>query len=100
MPAISFGLDDREPTVLLTTCYVVENFVEALQTDTLMTYLPHLMGKLIHVLQSAANKSVQEIALSAIASLAVSAEIAFLPYAEVRYMRGVFVFTPGAYYGL
>lgn len=83
MPVILRGLESPEPTVLLTVCYVVENFVEALTTETLLTYLPHLMTRLIRVLQTCTDKSVQEIALSAIASSAVSAELGFLPYVEV-----------------
>ena len=83
MPVILGGLEDPIETVVLSTCYVVENFVDALQASTLVHYLPHLMSKLVQILQNSTNKSLQELALSAIASLAVSADAQFLPYVEM-----------------
>jgi hypothetical protein len=89
VPAILTGLEDPKDTVVLSTCYVVENFVDALQQATLITYMPHLLQRLVHILQNCPNKDVQELSLSAIAATAVSAEIQFLPYAEV--IKTIFV---------
>lgn len=83
MPVILGGLEDPQETVVLSTCYVVENFVDALQASTLVGYMPHLMSRLVHILQSSTNKNLQELALSAIASLAVSSDAQFLPYVEM-----------------
>lgn len=83
MPVILVGLEDPVDTVKLSTCYVVENFVDALQASTLVTYMPHLMSRLVHILQNSGDKNLQELALSAIASLAVSSDAQFLPYVEV-----------------
>lgn len=83
MPVILGGLEDPQETVALSTCYVVENLVNALQASTLVGYMPHLMSRLVHILQNSTNKNLQELALSAIASLAVSSDAQFLPYAEM-----------------
>lgn len=83
MPAILRGLEDPADSVKLTTCYVIDKFVEALDSAALLQYLPHLMQRLITILGTCHDRNVQELALTAIASSAVSAELEFLPYAEV-----------------
>lgn len=75
------ALDDPRPTVQGTSCYVLEYFCESLQPATLRPYLNPLMTRLAALLQSA-QKSTQEMALTAIAATAVAAEIDFLPYTE------------------
>lgn len=81
LPVIFQALDDPRPTVQGTSCYVLEYFCESLQPATLRPYLNPLMTRLANLLQSA-QKSTQEMALTAIAATAVAAEIDFLPYTE------------------
>ncbi|MGB4191691.1 MAG: hypothetical protein WBJ81_04000, partial [Rickettsiales bacterium] len=81
LPVIFQALDDPRPTVQGTSCYVLEYFCESLQPATLRPYLNPLMTRLAALLQSA-QKSTQEMALTAIAATAVAAEIDFLPYTE------------------
>jgi hypothetical protein len=81
LPVIFQALDDPRPTVQGTSCYVLEYFCESLQPATLRPYLNPLMTRLAALLQSA-QKSTQEMALTAIAATAVAAEADFLPYTE------------------
>lgn len=81
-PVIFRALDDPTPSVQGTTCYCLENFCEGLQPGTLRHVLPELMQRLVVLLQSSARQT-QEMALAAIAACSVSAEMEFLPYAQV-----------------
>ena len=77
------ALDDPRPTVQGTSCYVLENFCDGIQPETLRPYLPALLQRLGVLLQST-NQTTQEMAMSALAATAVAAEIDFLPYTEVK----------------
>jgi hypothetical protein len=82
LPVVFQALDDTKTTVQTTTCYVLEMFCENLQPETLRPFLNPLLTRLATLLQSP-QKLTQEMALTAIASTAVAAEIEFLPYTEV-----------------
>ena len=93
LPVILQALDDPLPSVQGTSCYVLEYFCESLQPATLRPYLNPLMTRLANLLQSA-QKSTQEMALTAIAATAVAAEIDFLPYTEtICNILGTLIFS-------
>jgi hypothetical protein len=86
LPVVFAALDDERHTVQSTACYVLEMFLENLQRETLRPFLQPLLMRLMALL-SVPRKVNQEMALTAISSVAVAAELEFLPYSEVR--RGV-----------
>jgi HEAT-like repeat len=82
LPVVFQALDDPKHTVQTTACFVAEMFVENLQKNTLRPFLHNLLLKLTSLLNSP-KKVTQELALTAISSVAVAAEDEFLPYSEV-----------------
>jgi importin-4 len=81
LPLLFSALADDEPNVQGTSCYVLENFCENLQPHTLAPFLPQLMERLGQVLINQ-NTLNQEMALAAIATIAVASEQNFLPYTD------------------
>jgi hypothetical protein len=79
IPSLVASLQDPNPTVQATSCYVAEFFSENLDRDVLKPYLTELLTRLGSLLSSP-NKTTVDMALAAIASLAVAAEEDFLPY--------------------
>lgn len=61
-------------------CSALDAFCEALEGDEIKPYLPQLVEKLVQVMQHG-TRSLQESALSALASTAAAAGSAFIPHA-------------------
>ena len=91
LPVVFTALEDSRPTVQSTSCYVVENFCEGLQPDTLKPLLPGMVHRLGLLLQST-NRTTQEMALAALAATAVAAEEYFLPYAQVCILLRMYMY--------
>jgi len=79
LPVIFLALDDPRPTIQSTSCYALEMFCENLQPETLRPFLVPLMTKLATLIQSE-ERTTREMALTAMASTAVAAELEFLPF--------------------
>lgn len=78
---IVFGLlDDQTVAVQATSCYVLEMFCERLEPDAVRPLLDSLVKKLAGMLESTSKRSVQEMAVAALAATAVAAEEEFAPY--------------------
>lgn len=78
---IVFGLlDDQSVAVQATSCYVLEMFCERLEPDAVRPLLDSLVKKLAAMLESTTKRSVQEMAVAALAATAVAAEEEFTPY--------------------
>ncbi|CAJ1958602.1 unnamed protein product [Cylindrotheca closterium] len=78
---IVFGLlDDQSVAVQATSCYVLEMFCERLEPDAVRPLLDSLVKKLAAMLESTNKRSVQEMAVAALAATAVAAEEEFTPY--------------------
>lgn len=78
---IVFGLlDDQSVTVQATSCYVLEMFCERLEPDAVRPLLDSLVKKLAGMLEATNKRSVQEMAVAALAATAVAAEEEFTPY--------------------
>jgi importin-4 len=78
---IVFGLlDDRTVAVQATSCYVLEMFCERLEPEAVRPLLDSLVKKLAAMLESTNKRSVQEMAVAALAATAVAAEEEFTPY--------------------
>jgi hypothetical protein len=78
---IVFGLlDDQSVAVQATSCYVLEMFCERLEPDAVRPLLDQLVRKLAAMLEATTKRSVQEMAVAALAATAVAAEEEFTPY--------------------
>lgn len=78
---IMFGLlDDQTVAVQATSCYVLEMFCERLEPQAVRPMLDSLVKKLAAMLEGTTKRSVQEMAVAALAATAVAAEKEFVPY--------------------
>ena len=78
---IVFGLlDDKSVAVQATSCYVLEMFCERLEPAAVRPLLDSLVRKLAAMLEATNKRSVQEMAVAALAATAVAAEEEFTPY--------------------
>lgn len=78
---IVFGLlDDQTVAVQATSCYVLEMFCERLEPEAVRPLLDSLVKKLATMLENTSKRSVQEMAVAALAATAVAAEEEFTPY--------------------
>jgi len=78
---IVFGLlDDQTVAVQATSCYVLEMFCERLEPEAVRPLLDSLVKKLAGMLEATTKRSVQEMAVAALAATAVAAEEEFTPY--------------------
>jgi hypothetical protein len=84
LPVVFHALEDVQETVQSTSCYVLEMFLENLSRETLRPFLQPLLTRLMTKLTTVKTRISQEMALTAISSVAVAAEIEFLPFSEVR----------------
>lgn len=82
LPIVFALLDDQAVTVQATSCYVLEMFCERLEPDAVRPLLDPLVRKLAHMLEQTNKRSVQEMAVAALAATAVAAEQEFSPYVE------------------
>ena len=82
LPCVFVLLDDPIPTVQTTSCYVLEMFCERLEPSGVRPLLGPLVQKLTTLLQQSQKRSVQEMAVAALAATAVAAEEEFSPYVE------------------
>ena len=80
LPVVFALLDDTTTTVQATSCYVLEMFCERLEPEGVRPLLDPLVRKLAGMLESTAKRSVQEMAVAALAATAVAAEEEFAPY--------------------
>jgi len=67
-------------TVQATSCYVLEMFCERLEPEAVRPLLDPLVRKLAAMLEATNKRSVQEMAVAALAATAVAAEDEFGPY--------------------
>lgn len=80
---IVFGLlDDNNVAVQATSCYVLEMFCERLEPQAVRPLLDRLVRKLASMLEATTKRSVQEMAVAALAATAVAAEEEFAPYVQ------------------
>jgi hypothetical protein len=80
---IVFGLlDDQSVAVQATSCYVLEMFCERLEPQAVRPLLDPLVRKLAAMLEATTKRSVQEMAVAALAATAVAAEEEFSPYVQ------------------
>lgn len=80
LPIVFALLDDQSVAVQATSCYVLEMFCERLEPDAVRPLLDSLVKKLAAMLKSTTKRSVQEMAVAALAATAVAAEEEFTPY--------------------
>jgi hypothetical protein len=80
LPIVFQLLDDHTVVVQATSCYVLEMFCERLEPDAVRPLLDSLVKKLAGMLESTNKRSVQEMAVAALAATAVAAEEEFTPY--------------------
>ncbi|KAF8069426.1 IPO4 [Scenedesmus sp. PABB004] len=80
MPRVAGLLRDADAGVQERGCYALDTFCENLEASELLPYMPQLVETLLCVL-AASRPAVQEMALSAVASIAAAAQGAFQPYA-------------------
>jgi hypothetical protein len=80
LPIVFALLDDSNVQVQTTSCYVLEMFCERLEPAGVRPLLDHLVRKLVGMLEVATKRSVQEMAVAALAATAVAAEDEFIPY--------------------
>lgn len=80
LPIVFALLDDRTVAVQATSCYVLEMFCERLEPDAVRPLLDSLVKKLAGMLEATTKRSVQEMAVAALAATAVAAEEEFTPY--------------------
>ena len=80
LPIVFALLDDTNVSVQATSCYVLEMFCERLEPDAVRPLLDPLVRKLAAMLESTTKRSVQEMAVAALAATAVAAEEEFTPY--------------------
>ncbi len=77
-------LNDANESVKEKSCYALEAFCENVQGDDMIPFLQPLVTRLTEMLQSSGRK-VQEMCLSALASVAMAAADKFTPYFEGVY---------------
>jgi len=80
LPIVFALLDDTNAQVQTTSCYVLEMFCERLEPAGVRPLLDPLVRKLAAMLEGATKRSVQEMAVAALAATAVAAEDEFIPY--------------------
>jgi len=80
LPIVFALLDDATVSVQATSCYVLEMFCERLEPEGVRPLLDPLVRKLASMLESTDKRSVQEMAVAALAATAVAAEEEFSPY--------------------
>ena len=80
LPIVFQLLDDSAVTVQATSCYVLEMFCERLEPEAVRPLLDPLVRKLAAMLEATNKRSVQEMAVAALAATAVAAEDEFEPY--------------------
>lgn len=80
LPIVFALLDDTTVQVQATSCYVLEMFCERLEPSGVRPLLDSLVRKLASMLESSTKRSVQEMAVAAMAATAVAAEEEFAPY--------------------
>eukprot|EP00568_Trieres_chinensis_P003331 CAMPEP_0183297598 /NCGR_PEP_ID=MMETSP0160_2-20130417/4834_1 /TAXON_ID=2839 ORGANISM="Odontella Sinensis, Strain Grunow 1884" /NCGR_SAMPLE_ID=MMETSP0160_2 /ASSEMBLY_ACC=CAM_ASM_000250 /LENGTH=1086 /DNA_ID=CAMNT_0025459447 /DNA_START=174 /DNA_END=3434 /DNA_ORIENTATION=+ len=80
LPIVFALLDDTTVAVQATSCYVLEMFCERLEPEGVRPLLDPLVRKLAAMLESTTKRSVQEMAVAALAATAVAAEEEFAPY--------------------
>jgi hypothetical protein len=80
LPIVFALLDDDSVAVQATSCYVLEMFCERLEPDAVRPLLDQLVRKLAAMLEATTKRSVQEMAVAALAATAVAAEEEFTPY--------------------
>jgi len=80
LPVVFSLLDDPISTVQTTSCYVLEMFCERLEPSGVRPLLDPLVRKLANLLETSTKRSVQEMAVAALAATAVAAEDEFAPY--------------------
>jgi hypothetical protein len=80
LPIVFTLLDDKTVAVQATSCYVLEMFCERLEPEAVRPLLDSLVKKLAAMLESTNKRSVQEMAVAALAATAVAAEEEFAPY--------------------
>lgn len=82
LPIVFALLDDATITVQATSCYVLEMFCERLEPEGVRPLLDPLVRKLASMLEATTKRSVQEMAVAALAATAVAAEEEFAPYIQ------------------
>ena len=82
LPTVFRLLDDHSTAVQATSCYVLEMFCERLEPAAVRPVLDPLVRKLAHMLEVTTKRSVQEMAVAALAATAVAAEQEFAPYVQ------------------
>ena len=87
LPIVFNLLDDQSVAVQATSCYVLEMFCERLEPHAVRPLLDSLVRKLAAMLEATNKRSVQEMAVAALAATAVAAEGEFAPY--VRCFGGI-----------
>jgi len=80
LPIVFNLLDDKTVAVQATSCYVLEMFCERLEPEAVRPLLDPLVKKLAAMLEGSNKRSVQEMAVAALAATAVAAEEEFTPY--------------------
>jgi hypothetical protein len=80
LPIVFALLDDTTVAVQATSCYVLEMFCERLEPEGVRPLLDPLVRKLAAMLEATTKRSVQEMAVAALAATAVAAEDEFQPY--------------------
>jgi len=80
LPIVFALLDDNTVAVQATSCYVLEMFCERLEPEGVRPLLDALVKKLAAMLEGTTKRSVQEMAVAALAATAVAAEEEFAPY--------------------
>merc|ERR1712166_708032 len=80
LPIVFNLLDDKTVAIQATSCYVLEMFCERLEPDAIRPLLDSIVKKLAAMLEGSTKRSVQEMAVAALAATAVAAEEEFTPY--------------------
>lgn len=102
LPIVFKLLDDSTVSVQATSCYVLEMFCERLEPEAVRPLLDPLVRKLAAMLESTNKRSVQEMAVAALAATAVAAEDEFGPYVSgvADLMQKLMVLTDESLYSL
>eukprot|EP00878_Enallax_costatus_P019883 GHUV01020993.1.p1 GENE.GHUV01020993.1~~GHUV01020993.1.p1 ORF type:complete len:804 (+),score=291.15 GHUV01020993.1:1449-3860(+) len=82
MPGVFRLLGDPNHDVQERACYALDAFCENLEPSEILPYMPQLVEQLLLVLQNG-KPGVQEMALSAVSSIASAAQQAFQPHTAV-----------------
>jgi hypothetical protein len=100
LPALLNAMDDaKNPRCQAHAAAATVNFSEDCPPECMQPYLDSLMNKLLTLLQ-AGNKSVQEAALTALASTADNAQESFVKYYDVvlPYLKNILINANGSEY--